>query len=89
MLGVLVFASGEKSYHGGITKRGDRYLRKQLIHGARSVVNWVNRKNDELSEWVKRLIVRRGYNKAVVALAHKLARIAWAVLNKQQPYAIQ
>jgi len=44
------FASGNKSVNGGITKRGDGYLRKQLVHGARAIVSHANKKNDELNQ---------------------------------------
>ncbi len=70
----------------GISKRGDTYLRHWLIHGARSVSRWVERKTDGLSRWVKALRARRHPNVAVVALANKLAGIAWAVLTSGQPY---
>ncbi len=80
------YASGEKSYHKGITKRGDRVLRKLLIHGARTVLNWCEKKNDKLSLWLKALSKRAHPCKVVVALANKLARIAWAILASQQPY---
>ena len=83
------YASGEKSFYAGITKRGDRYLRKQLIHGARSVIHRVSKKNDKLSVWVKQLVARRGKNKAVVALANRLARLAWLLLQRNEDYRPQ
>mgnify|MGYP006289993805 CR=1 FL=1 len=64
----------------GISKRGDRYLRTQLIHGARAVVSRIEGKTDALSRWLQRLVATRGKNKAAVALANKNARIAWALL---------
>ena len=60
----------------GISKRGDRYLRSLLVHGARSVVRAARRKDDRLSRWVNHLRETRGPNKAAVALANKLTRIA-------------
>jgi len=80
--------SGEKSRITGISKRGDRTLRKLLIHGARTVLNWCEKKNDELNLWLKTLKKRMHPCKVVVALANKLARIVWAVLAKKRPYAI-
>ena len=77
-------ASGLKSSMGGITKRGNRYLRKQLIHGARSYMHRAKGKNEALDKWVNDIVARRGKHKACVALAHKLARIIWAVLTKQK-----
>lgn len=69
----------------GITKRGDGYLRGLLIHGARSVVYRVINLPDEqcnsLQRWLKGLITRSGVNKAVVVLANKNARVAWALVN--------
>jgi len=70
----------------GISKRGDTYLRQLLIHGARTVIRWVERKTDALSRWAQTLLTRRHTNIATVALANKLARIAYAVLTSGQPY---
>ena len=79
-------SSGGKTVLQGISKRGDKYLRKMLINGARSVVNHAHKKDDALSVWVTRLVEKRGKNKATVALANKLARIAWAVTVSGKPY---
>jgi transposase len=79
-------ASGERSVLKGISKRGNRYLRTLFIHGARAIVNWCGSKSDPLSRWLQQLIERRGTHKAIVAMAHKMARFAWAMLRKQQPY---
>lgn len=70
----------------GISKRGDGYLRSLLVHGARAVVNRATGRDDRLSRWIERLKRERGVNKAVVALANKLARIGWAVLRHQRAY---
>ena len=67
---------------GGISKRGNQYLRLLLIHGARTVINWMKDKDDKLSQWTKALINRRGKHKAMVAVANKTARMIWVVLNK-------
>lgn len=64
----------------GISKRGNRYLRKNLIHGARSVLPYLVRCDTPLGRWVTGLMARAHKNTVVVALANKLARIAWAVL---------
>jgi transposase len=63
----------------GISKRGNRYLRKNLIHGARSVLPYLCQRDTPLGRWVTQLMTR-AHNTVVVALANKLARIAWAVL---------
>ncbi len=79
-------SSGGKTVLLGISKRGDRYLRSLLIHGARSVVQQAAHKDDRLSRWINSIKAQRGHNKAVVALANKLARIGWAVLRHQREY---
>jgi len=79
-------ASGEKSRMQGMSKRGDRHLRKLLIHGARTVLNWCKNKTDKLSLWLQSLQKRAHVCKVIVALANKMARIIWAVLKTQQPY---
>jgi len=70
----------------GISRRGDRYLRSLLVHGARAVVVQAARKDDPLSKWINRIREERGWNKAVVAMANKLARIGWAVLRYNTIY---
>lgn len=79
-------SSGGKQNLLGITKRGDKYVRTQLIHGSRSVVIAAKKKDDPLSRWINALVARRGFNKAVVALANKLIRIAWAVVARGESY---
>jgi transposase len=71
---------------GGISKRGDVYLRTMLIHGARAVIAHMERKPDHADEWLKKLIARRNKNIAAVALAAKNARIAWALLAHERGY---
>jgi transposase len=79
-------SSGGKNVLLGISKRGDRYLRSLLIHGARSVVIQAVNKEDALSRWINKIRATRGFNKAVVALANKLARIGWAILANNTVY---
>lgn len=79
-------SSGGKEVLLGISKRGDKYLRSLLIHGARSVVLHARNKDDALSRWVNRLRERRGVNKTAVALANKLARMGWALLRNDTDY---
>jgi transposase len=73
---------------GGISKRGDVYLRMLLIHGARSVLWHAKRQEspDRLRAWALKLERLRGHNKAAVALANKLARISWAVLRHDRNF---
>lgn len=70
----------------GISKRGDVYLRQLLIHGARAVMRWVERKEDATSRWATALKGRRHTNVAVVAMANKIARVAYAVMRTGKPY---
>jgi transposase len=82
-------SSGDKPVYLGISKRGNRYIRKMLIHGARSVLKNCHDKTDQLSRWLQALIERRGFNKATVALANKNARILWAMASKDQSYEVR
>jgi transposase len=79
-------SSGGKDRLMGISKRGNCYLRKLLVHGARSVVYRCRNKDDSRSKWLAGIEDRRGTMKATVAQANKTARIVWAVLVKNEPY---
>ena len=65
----------------GISKRGNKYLRKLLIHGARAAMPFLARSATALGAWLRGLLARAHPNTVVVALANKLARIVWAVLR--------
>jgi transposase len=82
-------STGGKPRLLGISKRGDRYLRKLLVHGARATLRWVDTRSDDRSRWLKALIARRGKNRATVALANKNARIVWALLAHNQEYRVR
>ena len=82
------YSSGGKSRLGRITKAGDAYLRSLLVLGARAVLNAAANKTDSLSRWATQLRQRRGYWKAVVAIAAKNARMAWAVLTKGESFKL-
>jgi transposase len=75
-------STGGKAILLGISKRGNGYMRRLLIHGARSCVMRLNRSNDRLGGWLDQLRTRMHVNKVIVALAAKLARIAWVILTK-------
>ena len=75
-------STGGKARLGRITKRGDDYLRTLLIQGAKSAVMNAARRSDRISRWLVQLKERVGWQKAVVALANKNARILWAVLTR-------
>lgn len=79
-------SSGNTIKLSGISKRGDSYVRKLLVHGARSAVNRCGKKNDKKSKWVIDKKNRIGYNKASVALANKNARIIWAIMATGECY---
>lgn len=70
----------------GISKRGNSYLRRLFIHGARSVLQHLKRDDHELGSWVTQLERRAHKNVVIVAIANKIARIAWAVLARQENY---
>lgn len=79
-------SSGGKTVLLGIHKRGDKYLRKLLVHGARAALRVMRNKSDGKSVWVTRIMNTRGHNKACVALANKNARQIWAVMAKEESY---
>lgn len=82
------YSSGLRRRLGRISKRGDAYIRMLLIHGARSVLCHANKAkdHDRLRSWALALERRVGHNKAAVALANKLARIAWAVWKNDRAF---
>ncbi|MFO1252928.1 MAG: IS110 family transposase [Inhella sp.] len=79
-------STGGMAKLGRITKRGDSYLRTLLIQAAKSAVNTAHQRGDRLSCWVQQLKLRVGWQKAVVALANKHARILWAMLTRGQAF---
>jgi len=83
------FSSGLRRRLGRISKRGDAYIRMLLIHGARSVLCHAKKaqQHDRLRTWALALEKRTRHNTAAVALANKLARIAWAVWKYDKDYA--
>lgn len=82
-------SSGGKNNLGGITRRGDQYLRTLLIQGAKSVVWSAHKRDDPISRWVHGLREKHGWQKAAVALANKNARILWAVMTKRQAFDVR
>ena len=81
-------SSGLRRHLGSISKKGDAYLRTLLTHGARAVLNAAKRtgKTDRIYMWALTVESRRGHNKAVVALANKIARIVYSILKHDQNY---
>ena len=82
------YSSGGKARLGHITKAGDPYLRSLLVMGAKAVLNAAKSKSDGLSRWAVALEERRGYWRAVVAIAAKNARMAWAVLRRGDGFVL-
>jgi transposase len=88
-------SSGTKRNLGSISKRGDGYLRKLLVFGARAVLRSANsakragRPLDALRAWALRVEARTCHNKAAIALANKLARIVWATWYRQQDFQLR
>ena len=82
------YSSGGKMRLGRITKAGDAYLRTMLILGARAVLAAAKNKTDAISRWALALEQRRGYWKAVVAIAAKNARMAWAMLARGESFQL-
>jgi transposase len=72
----------------GISKRGNAYLRTLFIHGARAVLQHSANKTDRFSLWAQALLERRGHNKACVAVANKMARMAWVIMAKGETYRV-
>jgi len=82
------YSSGGKPRLGRITKAGNPYLRTLLVMGAKAVLSCAARKTDPVSRWAVSLQQRRGYFKAIVAIAAKNARMAWAVLRKGENFVM-
>ena len=81
-------SSGGKARLGRITKAGDPYMRSLLVLGARSVLNRAKDQTDGLSRWALALAERRGYWRAIVAIAAKNARMCWAMLARGERFAM-
>jgi transposase len=79
-------SSGGKQKLGRISKRGDGYLRKLLVHGARTVLLWSRRKKENRSAWLEALLARRPTNVVLVAMANKTARVVWVLLSRQETF---
>jgi transposase len=79
-------SSGGKERLLGISKRGDGYLRRQLMHGARALVKVSKGREGKPWAWIDGLLARRPFNVVVAAVANKLARIAWALLSRGEDY---
>ncbi len=83
------YSSGGKDRLGRISKRGDGYLRKLLVHGARTVLLWSRRKKETRTAWLEALLARRPTNVVVVAMANKTARVVWALLSRGETFRVK
>lgn len=79
-------SSGGKERMGGISKMGDRYLRHLLVIGATAVIRYTRRKTTAVSAWAAQLLERKPARLVSVAVANKTARIAWAVMTREENY---
>ncbi len=79
-------SSGGKNKLGRISKRGDGYIRRLLVHGARTVLRWHRVRPETGAGWSDQLLARRPNNVVLVAMANKTARVAWALLRHQRDY---
>ncbi len=79
-------STGGKQRLLGISKRGDGYLRRQIMHGARSIVSLASSREGKLWSWLNALLARRPFNTVVAALANKLARVMRALMVRDEPY---
>ncbi len=80
------YSSGNKIRLGGISKRGDRYLRSLLIHGARASLRHVDKKEDRVNQWASSKKATKPMNLAAVALANKNVRMIWAIMSSGESY---
>jgi len=79
-------SSGGKDRLGRITKQGNPYLRRLLVLGATASLRWLHKRTDPLAVWTRQLLQRRPARLVTVALANKLARIAWAIMTTGELY---
>lgn len=80
------YSTGGKPTLLGISKRGDKNLRRLLVQGARAIMQRIQDRTDALGEWTRNMLCRRHSNVVACALANKMARIAWAILAKGTHY---
>jgi len=79
-------STGGKEKLGRISKHGDIYVRKLLVHGARSVLKNAHRHTDRYSSWAMTMRDKKGYTKGAVAVANRNARIAWAIISSDASF---
>jgi transposase len=80
------YSSGGKERLGRISKRGDGYIRRLLVHGARADLRWSRHRKERRSIWQESLLARRPTNVVLVAMANKTARVVWAMLSRGETF---
>ncbi len=80
------YSSGGKERLGRISKRGDGYIRRLLVHGARADLRWSRHRKERRSMWQESLLARRPTNVVLVAMANKTARVVWAMLSRGETF---
>lgn len=80
------YSTGGKTRLGGISKQGDRYLRRLLVVGATAVIRHTKDKTTPMANWIRKLLEKKPFRVVSVALANKLDRIAWVVLTRKEAY---
>jgi transposase len=80
------YSSGDKQRLGGIIKMGNKILKSLIIHGGRSIVVSAQKKTDKRSLWIQKLLSTKPYNVVAVAVANRIVRMAWAILQTCTPY---
>ena len=80
------YSNGGKARLGRISKRGDGYLRRLLVHGARADLRWSRHRKERRSVWQESLLARRPTNVVLVAMANKTARVVWAMLSRGEAF---
>lgn len=80
------YSSGGKERLGRISKRGDGYIRRLLVHGARADLRWSRHRKEQRSLWQESLLARRPTNVVLVAMANKTARVVWAMLSRGETF---
>src|SRR3546814_19697654 len=83
---TLFRSTGGKTRLGGISKQGDRYLRRLLVVGATAVMRHIKDKPTPMADWIRKLSEKKPFRVVSVALANKSARIAWVVLTRKEAY---
>lgn len=79
-------STGGREMLGSISKRGNPWLRRLMITAAQSVLRWKIHRPEQASEWLRGMLARRPHNVVATALANKIARVAWAVMRREEEY---